>query len=120
MSSTEVWGSRPSDRDEAGLRDVTPGALVVNVGLAGSGGDRPPRRFRAHNLYGITGAVTPIQPNLQDGGHVVVTSSILARIGVGGYTSCASKAGPASARRRARCGARAAARIVLRAYPGRA
>ena len=46
------------------------------------------------NLYGTYWCCRAAEPHLADGGRIVVTSSILARIGVPGYTAyCASKAG---------------------------
>lgn len=46
------------------------------------------------NLYGTYWCTRAAEPLLPDGGRIVVTSSILARIGVAGYTGyCASKAG---------------------------
>ncbi len=107
-------------RDEARLRDVVPGAktkavdirdrdavlaafdepldaLVANAGIGGPNeagdGDRWDDILQT-NLYGSYWCVRAAEPRLPDGGRVVVTSSILARIGVSGYTAyCASKAG---------------------------
>jgi NAD(P)-dependent dehydrogenase (short-subunit alcohol dehydrogenase family) len=107
-------------RDEARLRDVVPGARTRSVDIrdrdavfaafdepldalvanAGIGGPNPPGegdRFDdivRTNLYGTYWCVRAAEPLLADGGRIVVTSSILARIGVAGYTGyCASKAG---------------------------
>jgi len=107
-------------RDESRLRDVVDGAttrsvdirdrdavlaaidgpldaLVANAGLGGPNeggdGDRWDEIVQT-NLYGTYWCIRAAEPHLPDGGRVVVTSSILARIGVPGYTAyCASKAG---------------------------
>jgi NAD(P)-dependent dehydrogenase (short-subunit alcohol dehydrogenase family) len=107
-------------RDESRLRDVAPGAttksvdirdhdavraallepldaLVANAGIGGA--NEPGERDRwddivQTNLYGTYWCCRAAEPHLPDGGRIVVTSSILARIGVPGYTAyCASKAG---------------------------
>jgi NAD(P)-dependent dehydrogenase (short-subunit alcohol dehydrogenase family) len=107
-------------RDEERLRDVVPGAttrsvdireeeavaaafdgpldaLVANAGIGGP--NEPGERDRFDdivrtNLYGTYWCARAAEPHLADGGRIVVTSSILARIGVAGYTGyCASKAG---------------------------
>jgi NAD(P)-dependent dehydrogenase (short-subunit alcohol dehydrogenase family) len=107
-------------RDESRLRDVVPGAtaksvdirdrgavraafdepldaLVANAGIGGPNEPGDGDRFDdivQTNLYGSYWCVRAAEPLLPDGGRVVVTSSILARIGVSGYTAyCASKAG---------------------------
>jgi NAD(P)-dependent dehydrogenase (short-subunit alcohol dehydrogenase family) len=107
-------------RDESRLRDVVPGAvtksvdirdrdavlaafdgqldaLVANAGIGGPNapgdGDRWDDVVQT-NLSGSYWCVRAAEPLLPDGGRIVVTSSILARIGVSGYTAyCASKAG---------------------------
>jgi NAD(P)-dependent dehydrogenase (short-subunit alcohol dehydrogenase family) len=107
-------------RDEPRLRDVVPGAttrsvdvrdrasvftaidgpldaLVANAGIGGPNdagdGDRWDDIVQT-NLYGSYWCCRAAEPHLADGGRIVVTSSILARIGVAGYTAyCASKAG---------------------------
>ena len=107
-------------RDESRLRDVAPGAttrsvdirdrdavfaaftepldaLVANAGVGGPNepgdGDRFDEIVRT-NLDGTYWCCRAAEPHLPDGGRIVVTSSILARIGVAGYTAyCASKAG---------------------------
>ncbi len=107
-------------RDESRLRDVVPGAatcacdirdreavlaaiyepldaLVANAGIGGpiepGEGDRW-GDIVATNLSGTYWCCRAAEPHLADGGRIVVTSSILARIGVAGYTGyCASKAG---------------------------
>ncbi len=107
-------------RDESRLRDVAPGAttrsvdirnrdavraafdgpldaLVANAGVGGpndpGAGDRWDDIVRT-NLDGTYWCCRAAEPHLPDGGRIVVTSSILARIGVPGYTAyCASKAG---------------------------
>jgi NAD(P)-dependent dehydrogenase (short-subunit alcohol dehydrogenase family) len=71
-------------------------ALVANAGIGG--GNEPGENDRFDeilrtNLYGTYWCVRAAEPLLADGGRIVVTSSILARIGVAGYTGyCASKA----------------------------
>ncbi len=107
-------------RDESRLGDVVPGAetrsvairdhdavqaafdgpldaLVANAGIGGANeageGDRWDDIVQT-NLYGTYWCCRAAEPHLADGGRIVVTSSILARIGVPGYTAyCASKAG---------------------------
>jgi NAD(P)-dependent dehydrogenase (short-subunit alcohol dehydrogenase family) len=107
-------------RDESRLRDVAPGAatrsvdirdrdavlaafdepldaLVANAGTGGPNEHGDGDRFDdivQTNLYGTYWCVRGAEAQLPDGGRIVVTSSILARIGVSGYTAyCASKAG---------------------------
>jgi len=107
-------------RDEARLRDVVAGAtarscdirdeasvrasftepldfLVANAGIGGPNEPGDGDRFDdvvATNLTGTYRCCRAAEPLLRDGGRIVVTSSILARIGVPGYTAyCASKAG---------------------------
>jgi NAD(P)-dependent dehydrogenase (short-subunit alcohol dehydrogenase family) len=107
-------------RDESRLRDVVPGAttrsvdirdhdavraafdgpldaLVANAGVGGpnaAGGEDRWDDIVQTNLYGTYWCCRAAEPLLPDGGRIVVTSSILARIGVPGYTAyCASKAG---------------------------
>ena len=107
-------------RDESRLHDVAPGAttracdirdrdqvlaaidepldaLVANAGIGGPNEDGAGDRFDdivQTNLYGTYWCARAAEPHLADGGRIVVTSSILARIGVSGYTAyCASKAG---------------------------
>jgi NAD(P)-dependent dehydrogenase (short-subunit alcohol dehydrogenase family) len=107
-------------RDESRLRDVVPGAvtkavdirdrdavfaafdeqldaLVANAGIGGPNAPGEDDRWDdivQTNLSGSYWCVRAAEPLLVDGGRVVVTSSILARIGVSGYTAyCASKAG---------------------------
>ena len=107
-------------RDESRLRDLVVGAatksvdirdsgavqaafdepldaLVANAGVGGPNapgdGDRWDDILQT-NLYGTYWCCRAAEPHLSDGGRIVVTSSILARIGVPGYTAyCASKAG---------------------------
>jgi NAD(P)-dependent dehydrogenase (short-subunit alcohol dehydrogenase family) len=72
-------------------------ALVANAGIGGpndaGAGDRWDDIVKT-NLYGTYWCARAAQSHLPDGGRIVVTSSILARIGVAGYTAyCASKAG---------------------------
>jgi NAD(P)-dependent dehydrogenase (short-subunit alcohol dehydrogenase family) len=107
-------------RDEERLRDVVPGAatrsvdirdhgavlaafdepldiLVANAGIGGENVPGPADRWDdivTTNLSGTYWCCRAAEPLLADGGRIVVTSSILARIGVAGYTAyCASKAG---------------------------
>jgi NAD(P)-dependent dehydrogenase (short-subunit alcohol dehydrogenase family) len=75
-------------------------ALVANSGLGGPNEPGDGDRFEdlvATNLLGTYNCVRAVQPHLAPGPErrdVVVISSILARIGVPGYTGyCASKAG---------------------------
>jgi NAD(P)-dependent dehydrogenase (short-subunit alcohol dehydrogenase family) len=72
-------------------------ALVANAGIGGPNHPGDGDRFDdivATNLYGTYWCARAAEPLLADGGRIVVTSSILARIGVAGYTGyCASKAG---------------------------
>jgi NAD(P)-dependent dehydrogenase (short-subunit alcohol dehydrogenase family) len=107
-------------RDETRLRDVVPeattrscdirnhdevlaaidgplDALVANAGIGGPNepgyGDRFDDIVQT-NLFGTYWCARAAEQQLPDGGRIVVTSSILARIGVPGYTAyCASKAG---------------------------
>jgi NAD(P)-dependent dehydrogenase (short-subunit alcohol dehydrogenase family) len=107
-------------RDASRLRDVVDGATVkacdirdreqvfaaldepldALVANAGVGGPNPPGdedrwdEIVQTNLYGTYWCCRAAQEQLRDGGRIVITSSILARIGVAGYTAyCASKAG---------------------------
>lgn len=70
--------------------------LVANAGIGGPNEPGPGDRFDdivQTNLYGTYWCCRAAEPHLPDGGRIVVTSSILARIGVPGYTGyCASKA----------------------------
>lgn len=75
-------------------------ALVANAGIGGPNADGPHDRFDdlvATNLVGTYSCLRAAQRHLVPGPearHLVVIASILARIGVGGYTGyCASKAG---------------------------
>jgi len=72
-------------------------ALVANAGIGGPNEPGPEDRFDdlvATNLIGTYSCCRAAEPQLEDGGRIVVTASILARIGVAGYTGyCASKAG---------------------------
>jgi NAD(P)-dependent dehydrogenase (short-subunit alcohol dehydrogenase family) len=107
-------------RDESRLQDVVPGAttksvdirdagavraafdepldaLVANAGIGGPNAPGEGDRWDdivLTNLHGTYWCCRAAEPHLPDGGRIVVTSSILARIGVPGYTAyCASKAG---------------------------
>lgn len=107
-------------RDESRLHDVVPGAtaksvdirdqgavraafdepldgLVANAGIGGANLPGAEDRWDdivQTNLFGTYWCCRAAEPRLPDGGRIVVTSSILARIGVPGYTAyCASKAG---------------------------
>jgi NAD(P)-dependent dehydrogenase (short-subunit alcohol dehydrogenase family) len=106
-------------RDDSRLRDVVPGAttkacdirdrdqvyaaidepldaLVANAGIGGPNEPGAGDRFDdivQTNLFGSYWCCRAAEPLLADGGRIVLTSSILARIGVPGYTAyCASKA----------------------------
>jgi NAD(P)-dependent dehydrogenase (short-subunit alcohol dehydrogenase family) len=86
-----------SDRDAVYAAFSEPlDALVANAGIGG--GNEPGEHDRFDeilqtNLYGTYWCVRAAEPLLADGGRIVVTSSILSRIGVAGYTGyCASKA----------------------------
>ncbi|MEN3338321.1 MAG: hypothetical protein V7647_1997, partial [Acidobacteriota bacterium] len=72
-------------------------ALVANAGVGGPNEPGESDRWDdivQTNLYGTYWCCRAAEPHLADGGRIVVTSSILARIGVPGYTAyCASKAG---------------------------
>ncbi len=72
-------------------------ALVANAGIGGQNEDGDGDRWDdivQTNLYGTYWCARAAEAHLPDGGRIVVTSSILARIGVPGYTAyCASKAG---------------------------
>jgi NAD(P)-dependent dehydrogenase (short-subunit alcohol dehydrogenase family) len=86
-----------SDRDAVFAALTEPlDALVANAGIGGSNEPGPDDRFDEilqTNLYGTYWCVRAAEPLLADGGRIVVTSSILSRIGVAGYTGyCASKA----------------------------
>jgi NAD(P)-dependent dehydrogenase (short-subunit alcohol dehydrogenase family) len=107
-------------RDESRLRDVVPGSvirsvdirdrdqvfaaidgpldgLVANAGIGGPNAPGDDHRWEdivQTNLFGTYWCCRAAERHLPDGGRIVVTSSILARIGVAGYTAyCASKAG---------------------------
>ena len=107
-------------RDVSRLEDVAPGATVkacdirdreqvraafdepldVLVANAGVGGPNEPGEddrwddIVRTNLSGTYWCCRAAEPRLADGGRIVITASILARIGVPGYTAyCASKAG---------------------------
>jgi NAD(P)-dependent dehydrogenase (short-subunit alcohol dehydrogenase family) len=106
-------------RDESRLQEVVPGAttkacdirdrdqvyaaidepldaLVANAGIGGPNEPGAGDRFDdivQTNLFGSYWCCRAAEPLLADGGRIVLTSSILARIGVPGYTAyCASKA----------------------------
>jgi NAD(P)-dependent dehydrogenase (short-subunit alcohol dehydrogenase family) len=72
-------------------------ALVANAGIGGPNEPGAADRWDdivQTNLHGTYWCCRAAEPRLADGGRIVVTSSILARIGVPGYTAyCASKAG---------------------------
>jgi NAD(P)-dependent dehydrogenase (short-subunit alcohol dehydrogenase family) len=107
-------------RDASRLQDVVPGAtvrvcdirdreqvlaaidepldfLVANAGVGGAnepGDDDRWDDIVQTNLFGTYWCCRAAEPHLPEGGRIVITSSILARIGVSGYTAyCASKAG---------------------------
>ena len=86
-----------SDRDAVFAAFTEPlDALVANAGIGGANEPGADDRFDEilrTNLYGTYWCVRAAEPLLADGGRIVVTSSILSRIGVAGYTGyCASKA----------------------------
>jgi NAD(P)-dependent dehydrogenase (short-subunit alcohol dehydrogenase family) len=72
-------------------------ALVANAGIGGPNEPGSADRFDdivQTNLHGTYWCTRAAEPHLSDGGRIVIISSILARIGVAGYTGyCASKAG---------------------------
>jgi NAD(P)-dependent dehydrogenase (short-subunit alcohol dehydrogenase family) len=72
-------------------------ALVANAGIGGPNEPGSGDRFDdivQTNLHGTYWCTRAAEPHLPDGGRIVIISSILARIGVAGYTGyCASKAG---------------------------
>ncbi|MGN6797612.1 MAG: SDR family NAD(P)-dependent oxidoreductase, partial [Gaiellaceae bacterium] len=86
-----------SDRDAVFAAFTEPlDALVANAGIGGGNepgdGDRFDEILQT-NLYGTYWCVRAAEPLLADGGRIVITSSILSRIGVAGYTGyCSSKA----------------------------
>jgi len=86
-----------SDREAVFAAFTEPlNALVANAGIGGGNEPGEDDRFDEilqTNLYGTYWCVRAAEPLLADGGRIVVTSSILARIGVAGYTGyCSSKA----------------------------
>jgi NAD(P)-dependent dehydrogenase (short-subunit alcohol dehydrogenase family) len=72
-------------------------ALVANAGIGGRNDPGDEDRWEdivRTNLDGTYWCCRAAEPHLPDCGRIVVTASILARIGVSGYTGyCASKAG---------------------------
>ncbi len=93
-------------RDRAGVTEAVDAAvaelgplhaLVANAGIGGPNAAGAGDRFDdlvATNLTGTYSSCRAAEPHLVDGGRIVVSASILARIGVAGYTGyCASKAG---------------------------
>jgi NAD(P)-dependent dehydrogenase (short-subunit alcohol dehydrogenase family) len=86
-----------SDRDAVFAAFTEPlDGLVANAGIGGANVPGENDRFDEilkTNLYGTYWCVRAAEPLLADAGRIVVTSSILSRIGVAGYTGyCASKA----------------------------
>jgi len=86
-----------SDREAVFAAFTEPlNALVANAGIGGGNETGEDDRFDEilqTNLYGTYWCVRAAEPLLADGGRIVVTSSILSRIGVAGYTGyCSSKA----------------------------
>jgi NAD(P)-dependent dehydrogenase (short-subunit alcohol dehydrogenase family) len=86
-------------RDPEQVRSAIHGPLdflVANAGIGGPNESGPGDRFDdivQTNLYGTYWCCRAAEAHLPEGGRIVVTSSILARIGVPGYTGyCASKA----------------------------
>ncbi|MGZ4290265.1 MAG: SDR family NAD(P)-dependent oxidoreductase [Gaiellaceae bacterium] len=89
---------RDPEQVEAVFERIGPlDALVANAGIGGANEPGDDDRFdeiMRTNLYGTYWCARAAEPLLADGGRIVVTSSILSRIGVAGYTAyCASKAG---------------------------
>jgi NAD(P)-dependent dehydrogenase (short-subunit alcohol dehydrogenase family) len=87
-----------SDRDAVAAAFTEPlDGLVANAGIGGGNEPGETDRFDEilqTNLYGSYWCARAAEPLLADGGRIVITSSILSRIGVAGYTGyCASKAG---------------------------
>ena len=85
------------DRDAVAAVFTEPlDALVANAGIGGANEPGADARFDEivqTNLYGTYWCIRAAEPLLPDGGRIVITSSILSRIGVAGYTGyCASKA----------------------------
>ena len=85
------------DRDAVTAAFTEPlDALVANAGIGGANEPGADDRFDEivqTNLYGTYWCIRAAEPLLPDGGRIVITSSILSRIGVAGYTGyCASKA----------------------------
>ena len=88
------------DREQVATAFAEPlDALVANAGIGGPNGpaDEGGDRFEdlvQTNVLGTYWCCRAAEPLLPDGGRIVVVASILARIGVPGYTGyCASKAG---------------------------
>ena len=86
-----------SDRDAVFAAFTEPlDGLVANAGIGGGNEPGESDRFDEilqTNLYGTYWCARAAEPLLADGGRIVITSSILSRIGVAGYTGyCASKA----------------------------
>jgi NAD(P)-dependent dehydrogenase (short-subunit alcohol dehydrogenase family) len=86
------------DRDAVAAAFTEPlDGLVANAGVGGGNEPGESDRFDEilqTNLYGTYWCARAAEPLLADGGRIVITSSILSRIGVAGYTGyCASKAG---------------------------
>jgi NAD(P)-dependent dehydrogenase (short-subunit alcohol dehydrogenase family) len=87
-----------SDRDAVAAAFTEPlDGLVANAGIGGGNEPGESDRFDEilqTNLYGTYWCARAAEPLLAEGGRIVITSSILSRIGVAGYTGyCASKAG---------------------------
>ena len=96
-------------------------ALVANAGIGGPNEPGDGDRWDdivATNLFGTYWCARAAEPQLADGGRIVVTSSILARIGVPGYTAyCASKAGCSASCARSPPSSRRAASRSTRSAP---
>ena len=87
---------RDPEQVEAVFERIGPlDALVANAGIGGPNESCPGDRFEDLVATNLTGTYRCVRAALRGGvRHVVVISSILARIGVPGYTGyCASKAG---------------------------
>jgi len=94
-ATTKACDIRDRDQVYAAI-DEPLDALVANAGIGGPNEPGAGDRFDdivQTNLFGSYWCCRAAEPLLADGGRIVLTSSILARIGVPGYTAyCASKA----------------------------
>ena len=89
--------------------------LVANAGIGGPNAAGESDRWDdivQTNLFGTYWCCRAAEPHLPDGGRIVVTSSILARIGVSGYTALLRIEGGAARARRASLAAELAPRQI--------